>query len=619
MSVKKIAIGQINSTIGDFSGNIQKILNFSSRAHTHGSEIIVFPELALCGYPPMDLLEHPAFVQENIRSLDLLRKLLPPDIAVVLGHASPYSGSSDGGSGDGGSGDGGSGDGGSGDGGRALQNSVSVLLNGEIVHRQAKTLLPTYDVFDETRYFEPAHDRKIWKYRGSTIGIAICEDIWWEEGEYFRRRGASDPIQELLEQKIDLLLVPSASPFHSGKRDVRKKLLSIISSSGKIPVVYVNMTGANDSLIFDGYSLVFNGRVSAMGAGFREELLFHNPSAPPRPASGSSAAEGNTAAGAIDHHQNDHHQCEKYEDLRQALCLGISDYLKKTGFERVHLGLSGGVDSALVLTLAVQALGADKVMAFMLPSRYSSPGSIHDSENLCRNLGIEPDTISIDSVYDSFAAALSSQFAGTAPGIAEENLQARIRGTILMAWSNKFKSLLLTTGNKSELSVGYCTLYGDMSGALAVIGDVFKTEVYELCEHINRSNRCTRGNSGGDIIPREILTKEPSAELRPDQKDQDSLPPYRILDDILRQYFLQRQSAPAGGSEGIDDGMDDGNSNGTLGAPLEPDPELVRKIITMIARAEYKRYQAPPVLKVSPKAFGSGRRIPIARSFYENF
>lgn len=550
----QIAIGQINSTIGDFSGNVRKILEFSFRAGKNGAEIIVFPELALCGYPPMDLLEHPDFVRENFTALERLQKELPPSVAVVLGHVSKHSGSAT----------------------RSLQNSISIFLGGEIVHQQAKTLLPTYDVFDEARYFEPANMQNAWNYKGVKIGICICEDIWWEvEGSFHY---TENPVHNLLKQNIDLLLVPSASPFYTGKSEIRRKLINRINREGKIPVVYVNMAGANDSLIFDGRSVVFNdqGKLCAMGAGFQEDLLFCNLTAGSHPGSPGSTINTINASKL---------EYEKYEEIRQALCLGISDYLAKTGFERVHLGLSGGVDSALVLTLAVQALGPERIRAFMLPSRYSSEGSIKDSLKLCQNLGLTPDTINIDPVYNSFEEALSAQFAGSEAGLAEENLQARIRGNILMAWSNKFNSLLLTTGNKSELGVGYCTLYGDMAGALAVIGDLFKTEVYELCRHINRSK---------EIIPEEILTKPPSAELRPGQKDQDSLPPYETLDAILKQYFLQGQTV----------------------LPTF-DPKLVQRIITLVARAEYKRYQAPPVLKISPKAFGVGRRMPIARALYE--
>jgi NAD+ synthase (glutamine-hydrolysing) len=544
----KVAIGQINSVIGDFEGNIGKIVDFSRRAEAAGADIAVFPELSVCGYPPMDLLDHPAFLQENLQALRTLQHNLPETIAAVVGYVEKNPGLS----------------------GKPLQNCAAVICGGEIVHRQAKTLLPTYDVFDEARYFEPAHSREVWTYKGTKIGIAICEDMWWENEDAQNLRYPVDPVTELLDAGARLLLVPSASPFHAGKLATRMKLIGNIGRASAVPVVYANLTGANDNLIFDGRSLISDadGDIHAIGADFAEDLVVSD---------------------IPEHGKKLRPSTEKYAEIEMALHLGIRDYLEKTGFRRVHLGLSGGVDSALVLTLAVHALGADRVEAFMLPSQYSSEGSITDSEQLCRNLGIEPKTIAIRALYDSFEQALEPHFRGTEAGLAEENIQARIRGNLLMAYSNKYASLVLTTGNKSELGVGYCTLYGDMAGSLAVIGDLFKTEVYELCRHINRN---------GEIIPEEILSKAPSAELRPDQKDQDSLPDYVVLDDILRQYLINGYTARELTAQGLD-------------------PDLVQKVIGLVARSEYKRRQAPPVLKVSPKAFGTGRRIPIARKMYE--
>ncbi|AHC13478.1 NAD+ synthase [Salinispira pacifica] len=544
----KIAVGQINSVIGDFSGNVKRILSYSREAADAGAEIIVFPELSVCGYPPMDLLDHPAFLQDNLKALRRLQHELPPETAVVVGYVEKNPGLK----------------------GKALQNTAAVIYGGRIVHRQEKTLLPTYDVFDEARYFEPAHSRTVWKFGHRKIGVAICEDMWWEDEDAGNLRYAVDPVQELLDEGAELILVPSASPFHAGKLNTRKKLIHNIGSSSRVPVVYANMCGANDNLIFDGRSLISDshGDIHAMGEGFREQLLVDE-----------IVENGRALDVSVD----------SYEEIEQALHLGISDYLKKTGFQRVHLGLSGGVDSALVLTLAVHALGKEKVEAFMLPSQYSSSGSISDSEKLCRNLGITPKTIAIEPLYNAFESSLAPHFEGTQPGLAEENIQARIRGTLLMAYSNKYASLVLTTGNKSELGVGYCTLYGDMAGSLAVIGDLFKTEVYALCRHINRN---------GEIIPEEIISKPPSAELRPDQKDQDSLPDYEILDGILKLYLHRGYTT----RELIDMGFEQ---------------EVVQKVIGLVARSEYKRRQAPPVLKVSPKAFGTGRRIPIARNMYE--
>ncbi len=543
-----IAIGQINSVIGDFAGNVEKIISYSKKAVSSGAEIIVFPELAVCGYPPMDLLDHPAFLQENLQALRRLQHELPADIAVLVGYVEKNPGLS----------------------GKALQNCAAAIYNGNIVHRQAKTLLPTYDVFDEARYFEPAHERRLWIHKGIKIGIAICEDLWWENEEAQNLRYPVDPVSELLDAGARMILVPSASPFHAGKLATRARLIRDVGVSSAAPVVYANLVGANDNLIFDGRSLISDtrGDIHAMAREFEEDLLI------------SDVPEiGNKVSPAVD----------KYREIEAALVLGIRDYLAKTGFQRVHLGLSGGVDSALVLALAVRALGPDKVEAFMLPSQYSSSGSITDSEKLCENLGLTPRTIPIEELYHSFERALEPHFAGLEAGLAEENIQARIRGNLLMAYSNKFASLVLTTGNKSELGVGYCTLYGDMAGSLAVIGDLFKTEVYELCRYINRD---------GEVIPESILTKAPSAELRPDQKDEDSLPPYELLDELLRLYLLKGYTARE-----------------LVG--LGHDEELVRRVIGLVARSEYKRRQAPPVLKVSPKAFGTGRRIPIARSMYE--
>lgn len=544
----RVAIGQINSTIGDFEGNIQKIISYVQEAKHGGAEIIVFPELAICGYPPMDLLEHPAFLQENLKALRHLQHNTPSEIAVVVGYVDKNPGLS----------------------GKSIQNCAAVIYNGEVIHRQAKTLLPTYDVFDEARYFEPAGKRTVFKFKGLQIGIAICEDMWWENEDAQDLRYPVDPVTELLDGGAQLLLVPSASPFHAGKLKTRAKLIRGVGVSSGVPVVYANLVGANDNLIFDGRSLIsdHHGDVHQIGADFNEELIISE-----IPDRGNSLQL----------------ETEKYAEIEKALHLGITDYLAKTGFGRVHLGLSGGIDSALVLTLAVHALGPEKVEAFMLPSQYSSSGSISDSETLARNLGVKPRTIAIKNLYNEFEAALEDCFSGTKPGLAEENIQARIRGNLLMAYSNKFSSLVLTTGNKSELGVGYCTLYGDMAGSLAVIGDLLKTEVYELCRYINRN---------GEIIPNTILTKAPSAELRPDQRDEDSLPPYELLDEILRLYLYKGFTVRELVAHGLD-------------------PESVQQVIGLVARAEYKRRQAPPVLKISPKAFGTGRRIPIARKMYE--
>jgi NAD+ synthase (glutamine-hydrolysing) len=543
-----IGIGQINTTIGDFDGNRRKIVEAARRGVEAGADLVVFPEMSLCGYPPNDLLDHDAFAQESLKSLRRLQHEAPAGVAIAVGYVDRNRAAA----------------------GKPLTNSVAVIVDGEILHTQAKTLLPTYDVFDETRYFEPAATRKVFSFRGVRIGVAICEDIWWETEAAPGTRYPVDPVADLLDAGAEILIAPSASPYYAGKVHVRQRLISRISRSSGVPVIYVNMVGGNDSLIFDGQSIVTDrsGALVHRAAAFEEDF---------------SVVDTEAARPPVSLDMN------RYEEIRQALVLGIRDYLAKTGFTSVHLGLSGGIDSALVAVLAAEAIGAGKVSAFGLPSRYSSAGSVDDAKRLCENLGVSYRVLPIEGPFAALLGALEGEFAGTSPDLTEENIQARIRGILLMAYSNKFGSLLLTTGNKSELAVGYCTLYGDMCGSLAVIGDLFKTEVYGLCRHIN---------SNGEIIPEPIITKPPSAELRPDQKDSDSLPEYDVLDKVLERYVLGNRTSAEIEAEGYPG-------------------ELVRRVITLVGRAEYKRRQAPPVLKVSPRAFGTGRRMPIARRIYE--
>jgi len=540
----KIAVAQINPVIGDFKGNIKKILEFTEKAASSPKkpELIVFPELSICGYPPMDLLDHNAFVDSNLKALSEIQHRAPKSIGIILGYVDKNRYSA----------------------GKRLLNSVSVIRNGKIVFSQVKTLLPTYDVFDEARYFEPALERKVLNWNGINIGIAICEDIWWETEPSAGIRYPIDPVKELLDKGASLIIVPSASPFYSGKHDIRYKLISGIGKSFGVGVVYVNMVGGNDSLLFDGESMVTSsrGELTFFGKAFKEELAVVDTES-----KAPVVLNGN-----------------KYGEIEKALTMGIRDYLEKCGFRRVHLGLSGGIDSSLVAVLAVKAIGAEGVKVFALPSRYSSEGSLKDAEALADNLGIELIELSIEDIFASYLNTLEPQFRGKDPDITEENLQARIRGTLLMAYSNKFGSLLLATGNKSELATGYCTLYGDMAGSLAVIGDLLKTEVYGLARYINRDK---------EIIPQTILNKPPSAELRPDQTDQDTLPPYEVLDKIINLYIVENLSSVKIAERGFN-------------------AELVNSVIEMIKRAEYKRRQAPVVLKVSPRAFGTGRRIPIA-------
>ena len=544
-----IAMAQINTVIGDFRGNAEKILDYAHQAVEKGAELVVFPEMCLCGYPPLDLLDYEPFVDENLKQIRRVQHDSPKGIGIVLGHIEKNRAHS----------------------GKSLLNVASLIHNGKVLHTQAKTLLPTYDVFDEARYFEPARERSVVTFKGERLGIAICEDFWWENTPVSATRYPIDPVKDLLDLGASLILAPSASPFYTGKPQIRYSLLDQIGKSSGVPVVYVNMVGGNDSLIFDGRSMVTSpdGRLVALGKAFEEDLIVFD----------TGRQDRKTVPLAED----------RYGEIASALMLGLKDYLAKCGFTRVHLGLSGGIDSALVATLAVKALGPENVAVFSLPSRYSSKGSYEDAGELARRLGVTLKTLSIEEIFGAFLGALESHFEGREPDITEENLQARIRGSLLMAYSNKFNALLLATSNKSELATGYCTLYGDMDGGLAVIGDLFKTEVYSLARHMNRER---------EIIPETILDKAPSAELRPDQKDQDSLPPYDLLDQILGLYLLE---------------------NLTLGEIVSRgyDRDLVAQVLRMVGRAEYKRRQAPPVLKVSRRAFGTGRRMPIARRIFE--
>ncbi len=545
----KIAIGQINTKIGDFKGNVDKIIRYAERAADDLVELLVTPEMSICGYPPMDLLDYDRFVRENQKALRRLQKELPPQLAVAVGYVDRTRGTS----------------------GKPLQNVVSVIRDGKILHTQAKTLLPTYDVFDEARYFEPAAQRSVFELNGMRIGVAICEDIWWEQEPVPGTRYTVDPVKDLLDAGADLLLSPSASPFYSGKQELRLRLLEKIGQSSAAPTVYVNMVGGNDNLVFDGCSMVTDaeGQLIKCGAEFEEDYLVVDTTAEHQPAELPAVNEN--------------------EKLRKALVLGVRDYVQKCGFKRVHFGLSGGIDSALVAVIATQALGPEDVHSFALPSRYSSDASESDARELAENLGIGYDVLPIEEPFKAILGVMEPVFEGRQPDVTEENIQARIRGTLLMAYSNKFGSLLLTTGNKSELATGYCTLYGDMSGGLSVIGDLLKTQVYELCNHINSSE---------EIIPQNIIDKPPSAELRPDQTDQDSLPEYEVLDDILVQYVQDNKSADEIAKTGHD-------------------LDTVRDVLKLVGRNEYKRRQAPPVLKVSTRAFGTGRRMPIARNVYE--
>lgn len=544
----KIAIGQINSKIGDFKNNATLVLNESINALEASASLIIFPEMSISGYPPMDLVNYDSFVDKNIESLNWLIEQLPRDIAVCVGYVD-YNKKNH---------------------GKRLVNRVVVIQNSEIIYTQDKTLLPTYDVFDEARYFEPGAERSFFTLHGIKIGIAICEDIWWNHGEFSDKEYPENPVDEILSHNPDIVIIPSASPFYSGKTVTRLEIVKDICKKGNCSAVYVNMVGANDNLIFDGNSFAVNKDLKVITAckGFEKELVVidaFSKTVFPEPV------------------------YDKYEEIESALSLGIKEYIQKCGLSNVVIGSSGGIDSALVACLAVKALGKENVKTFAMPSRYSSEGSKSDAKQLAKNLDIFYDELVIEPMFESFLGTLEPHFKGTDMNVAEENLQARIRGTLLMAYSNKFGGMVLTTGNKSELATGYCTLYGDMAGGLSVIGDLFKTEVFELCYHINRE--C-------EIIPQNILDKPPSAELRPDQKDEDSLPPYDILDGILDLYIVHNKS--------LEDIVAE-----------DYDRETVEFVLKLTARVEFKRNQTPPVLKVSKKAFGNGRRIPIARTLTE--
>lgn len=540
----KIALGQINTTVGDFTGNVARIADYATRARQSGADLVMFPELSICGYTPRDLVEKPAFLDRNQRSLEEVASQTK-GIAVICGFASPATSES----------------------GKSVMNSAALLRDGGIGFVQSKRLLPTYDVFDESRNFAAARRQDLFCFSGSKVALTICEDAWNDKNFWDRRLYGVDPVEELLGCGGQILLNISASPFYVGKRELRKEMLAAIAMHYKVPVAMVNQVGGNDSLVFDGSSFVMgpSGEVIAQAKSFQEDLVIFDTA---------------SLRGEI-HEQVDGVEASAYA----ALVLGTRDYVRKCGFSKAIIGLSGGIDSALTAAIAAEALGPENVIGVGMPSPFSSQGSIDDAMELAKNLGIRFELLHISSIFETFKAALSPVFAGVPEDVTEENIQARIRGTLLMAMSNKFGALVLSTGNKSELGVGYCTLYGDMVGGLAVISDVPKTMVYRICNHLN---------SVRSVIPLSTMTKAPSAELRPNQFDSDSLPPYEVLDRILEDYIEEMKSA-----------AQIANENGF-------DIELVRRVVKMVERAEYKRQQAAPGIKISEKAFGVGRRFPIA-------
>lgn len=542
----KIALAQFNPTVGDFPGNSARIIALSEKAKQRGADLAVFSELCLCGYPPHDLLERPAFIERNQKELKALAKsVVLPSVVGFVGRVK--NGTL-----------------------KSIANKAALLCGGKVVFEQSKMLLPTYDVFDESRYFHPAEKQQALEFHGKMLGVTICEDVWNDENFWPNRRYDRDPVTELVEQGTDVLLNISASPYTIDKRALRVDMLRSIAIHNRKSIVYVNQFGGNDSLIFDGASVALtpDGRVAAQALAFEEDLVLFD-----------------TETGEGEIHEQPQ---QEIEYAYRALITGTRDYVYKCGFKKVLVGLSGGVDSAVVAAIAVAALGAENVLGVSMPGPFSSEGSKTDAEALAKNLGIEFLTLPIGEVFDAYRMALKPAFGRRKEDVTEENVQARIRGNYLMAVSNKFGSMVLSTGNKSELAVGYCTLYGDMAGGLAVISDVPKLMVYELAKWINRER---------ELIPQSTIEKPPSAELRPNQKDEDSLPPYDVLDRILRAY------------------IEDLKSPQEIADKYDFDIKLVREIASLVDRNEYKRKQAAPGLKITSRAFGFGRPFPIAQKF----
>lgn len=585
----KIALAQLNLVVGDLAGNTRAILAAARQASRQGVRLLVTPELALCGYPPRDLLAWPSFLDSTKKQLEILARELPPNIAVLTGTIIGNLLATEG--------------------GKGLFNSAVLIDGCALRHVFSKRLLPTYDVFDEGRYFEPGKKAEWFTLDGVRIGVTICEDIWNNNQFWGRKFYDVDPLAELADRQVDWVVNLSASPYTIGKQRLREEMLQHSALSYGFPIAYVNQVGSNDDLIFDGTSLVVSrsGAIAARGAGFETGLVIaefdpenHDFVTKGREGSWPESLTAIADGDPLPEQTNLIAPLPLSTDaeLWSALVLGIRDYARKCGFRKIVLGLSGGIDSTLVGALAVAALGADNVLGVMMPSPYSSEHSIADALALAANVGMQTLKLPIGDLMATFDRTLAEPFAHTQPDVTEENLQSRIRGNLLMALANKFGYLLISTGNKSEMAVGYCTLYGDTNGGLAAIADVPKTRVYSLCHWLNQGQvgaaefaRLTA--LSGEIAPENVLTKAPSAELRPDQLDQDSLPPYDVLDDILERLVNQKQS--------LTDLVAVGHDSAT-----------VRRVMQLVARAEFKRRQTPPVLKVSDRAFGTGWRMPIA-------
>ncbi len=548
----RIALGQINTTVGDLSGNLARITRLARQAAERGAELAVFPELSITGYPPRDLVEKRSFPERSERALHQLAedtKDLP--LAIVAGYVGRSQEST----------------------GKQTTNSAAILQAGRILLRQTKLLLPTYDVFDEGRNFVPGREQSIWALGTENLALTICEDSWNDKLFWTHRLYSRDPVDELMQQGGSLLISVNASPYHLGKRELRRDMFRALVRRHRVPAIVVNQVGGNDQVVFDGSSFAMDadGNVIASAASFREDLVIVD-----------------TAARRGDIHED---IPDETEAVYEALVLGTRDYIRKCGFAKVLIGLSGGIDSSLTAAVAVDAVGRENVRGVAMPGPYSSDHSVRDAKDMAERLGIQFEIVSISPAYDEMLRTLAPVFEGRKPDVAEENIQARLRGLTLMSLSNKFGAMVLTTGNKSEIAVGYCTLYGDMCGGLAVISDVPKTMVYDLSRAANKRHN--------GAIPESVFEKPPSAELRPDQKDSDSLPPYEVLDAILRLYVEEMRSPVEIAAE--------------LGIALN----LVKDVAGKVDRNEYKRQQAAPGLKVTSKAFGIGRRFPIAQRYQE--
>lgn len=558
----KIAIAQLNPTIGDISGNAEKILKVAKEAVNQNVNLLLTPELSLCGYPPKDLLLNFSFVNSMESKLTELAAKLPSQLTVLIGTVTVNKNATI-------------------EGEKPLYNSAVLVKEKKIEKVFNKRLLPTYDVFDEDRYFEAGRKANYFTINNIKIGVTVCEDLWNDELFWGKRNYEINPLQEVANLKPNLIINLSASPYTVGKQKTREAILNHAITRHQIPIIYTNQIGGNDDLVFDGYSVAFdsNNNLICRGKPFEEDLVICEYSETDKDLLKSSSTKINNLPSSVE------------EEIYKALVLGVQDYARKCGFSKAILGLSGGIDSAIVAKIAADALGKDNVLGVLMPSPYSSEHSVKDAQMLVKNLRIKSEKIAIQDIMKSYDRTLESLFANTEFGVAEENLQSRIRGNLLMALANKFGYLLLSTGNKSEMAVGYCTLYGDMNGGLAVICDVPKTMVFSLCRWLNREQ---------EIIPHNIIIKPPSAELKPDQLDQDSLPAYDVLDDILEKFVNQHQSA----KKIVESGHD---------------KAIVDKVIKLIARAEFKRKQAPPGIKITDRAFGTGWRMPIASRWLDQF